>query len=265
MRNENLPRLELDGFEYPLGAGTAREDTPVAAGVSAGTSGWRGTAAKIAGKARGLADRAGIRFSREKTSGTDEIDVSYKRLLVKTGICAALAIAILVISAVVSPGDTTQATTQPQNAVGKEFDIDDDIGKLKFVENLDDGTQSVMSVLPDTAAVLPSDGAVLTAFGQSGSSGVRFGPDGQTAYGIARGTVTAVGAIGEQGYVKMQLDSGETVLYCNIEPAVQMADIVQPGQVVGTLSGDYLYVEMKSGEEYVDPIAYISEQADGAQ
>jgi hypothetical protein len=243
MQTDQLPKLELDGFQ-PFNQNTPPD------------TGWRKRAAQIASK-------AGLRIEWKKQKPDDDIDIGYKRLLVKTGICAAVAIAILVISAVSPP--IAQKNQTAGNAVSKEFDIPDDIGKLKFVEKLDDEGQSVMSVLPDSMAVIPSDGEVITTFGQAGAKGVRFSPDGQTAYCIARATVTAVGEVDGQGYVRLTLDTGETALYCNVDPAVQVDDIVSPGQVVGAVSGDYLYVEMKDGKEYVDPLAYITEHTATAQ
>jgi len=242
MQTDQLPKLELDGF-HASAPNQPAQSIPL-------DIGWRKKAAEIAKK-------AGVKIQWKKQKPGDDIDIGYKRLLVKTGICAAVAIAILIISTV-SPSIGQQLETTAGDTLSQEFDIPEDIGKLKFVEKLDDEAQSVMSVLPDSAVVIPSDGEVLTTFGQAGSSGVRYGADGQTAYCIARATVTMVGEVDGQGYVRLVLDTGETALYYNVDPLVQVDDIVQPGQIVGTVSGDYLYVEMKDGEEYIDPIAYIN-------
>lgn len=246
MRTDHLPKLELDGFTIQEGIKAPKE-------AKAAAAGWRGYAAR-------LAEKTGVKIVWKKHETGDDMDSGYKRLLVKTGICAAIAIAILTISTVTTPG-VKNAVEPAGNATSQEFDIPEDIGKLKFVENLDDDAQSVMSVLPGEVAVYPSDGEVVTAFGQAGSKGVRFSAAGRTAYGIAKGIVTAVGAIGNQGYVKLLLDTGETALYCNIEPAVAVDDIVMPGQTIGALTGDYLYVEMKNGEVCIDPLAYIEGHA----
>jgi|AGTN01.3.fsa_nt_gi Peptidase family M23. len=247
MQKDHLPKLELSGFTTP-----DERRTPAAQGREIkAPAGWRHQAARMMNK-------AGVKIVWKNESAEDDIDVGYKRLLVKTGICAAIAIAILIISTVTTPGGPQRNAESLNGSLSREFDIDEDIGKLKFVENFDDEAESVMSVLPDTAVVYPSDGAVITAFGQSGAKGVRFSSEGTTAYSIARATVTSVGEIDGQGYAKLLLDTGETALYCNIEPLVQTDDIVGAGQTIGTLSGDYLYVEMKDGDTFVDPIAYIN-------
>ncbi len=243
MQTDQLPKLELDGFNTPK-----KNTSP--------ETGWRKRAGKIA-------EKAGLRIEWNKRKPEDDIDIGYKRLLVKTGVCAAVAIAILVISAVSPP--IQQQTTASNDAISQEFDIPEDIGKLKFVDSLDGEAQSVMSVLPGGVAVIPSDGAVVTTFGQAGAKGVRFSAQGETAYCIARATVTMVGEVDGQGYVRFVLDSGESVLYVGVDPVVQVDDIVNPGQTVGSVPGDYLYVEMKDGEDYIDPLAYISAHIASAQ
>jgi len=243
MQTDQLPKLELDGFNTP------NRSTPP-------ETGWRKRAGQIAQK-------AGLKIEWNKRKPDDDIDVGYKRLLVKTGVCAAIAIAILIISAVSPP--VQQQNTAVNDAVSQEFDIPEDIGKLKFVDNLDGDAQSVMSVLPGNVVIAPSDGDVLTTFGQAGSKGVRFSAQGETAYSLARATVTAVGEVDGKGYVRFVLDTGETVLYVGVEPVVQVDDIVNPGQTIGAVTGDYLYVEMKDGEEYIDPLTYISAHTATAQ
>lgn len=245
MQKDHLPRLELDGFTTP-----EERKNSAAKDRGARTAGWREKAVRMMNKAK-------IKIVWKKEDADDDIDAGYKRLLVKTGICAAIAIAILIISTITPPG-VPQAMKTSGEAVSQEFDIDEDIGRLKFVEKLDDDVESVMSMLPAAAVVYPSDGAVTTTFGQGGAKGVRFSAEGTTAYSIAKATVQSVGDINGQGYVKLLLDTGETALYCNIEPAVQQSDIVGAGQVIGTLSADYLYVEMKDGDAFIDPIAYIN-------
>jgi hypothetical protein len=34
-----------------------------------------------------------------------------------------------------------------------------------------------------------------------------------------------------------------------------------PGQVIGEIVDNYIYMEMKDGDAYIDPIAYIKEHA----
>lgn len=197
---------------------------------------------------------------KKSNASDDETDIGYKRLLVKTGICAAIAVSILVISSLDTPSSNELAQTLSQ-AVNHEFEIDEDIGRLKFVQNLDDNAQSVFSERPDNAVIYPADGEVITRFGHGGSVGVRMTTQTDSILCIAKGTVSAVGNINDAGYVTVMLDSGETIAYYNVVPSVKVNDIVQAGQTVGTLSGKYLYFEMRQGEEYLDPLEYIKQHA----
>jgi murein DD-endopeptidase MepM/ murein hydrolase activator NlpD len=241
MDKDSLPKLELDGFTSEI-----KKNEPIT---------WKTKAAKFA-------QRAGIPVKTEeerKTPARPEMkdeDLKYRRLLIKTGICAAIAVVILGIASINSPAAETITDTIGET-VNHEFDIDQDIGRLKFVDNLNDETQSVFSPLPDNMAVYPAEGEIVTAFGQSGSKGMRMDPVGTQVLSIAKGTVEYTGEIDGAGYLKVKLDSGETAYYYNVDPVVKADDIVRPGQQIGDLSGDYLYVEIKDGDTYVDPIAYI--------
>jgi len=251
MEKQSLPKLEIEGFTiYPSGGGSYRPD--ISAARAATKISWRDRAFRLVrrkGRAAG------------KASG-DDVDPAYKKLLIKTGICAAIAIALLVISTVETPGSGVTDTLN--RVVTHEFDIDKDIGRLKFVQTLDE-VEAVFSEQPgQPSAVYPASGDIVTEFGKTGSKGVRIKASGSVS-SIARSTVTAVGEIGGAGYVVTVLDTGETVTYYNIDPVVQVDDIVEAGQTVGKVLDGHLYVEMKEGEEYIDPIAFIEQQISAVQ
>jgi hypothetical protein len=246
MEKQSLPKLDIEGFAtYSWGESPYRPES--SAIRTAGNESWRH-------RVSGLMHREGGTVKDKP----DDVDPAYKKLLIKTGICAAVAIALLVISTVEPPGEGGITDTLNQ-VVSHEFDIDKDIGRLKFVQTLDE-TEAVFSEQPGLlAAVYPADGDIVTEYGEAGSRGVRFEASGSAAC-IARGTVTAAGEIGGTGYIKTVLDTGETVSYYNIDPAVKVDDIVAAGRTVGEVEGGYLYVEMKDGEEYIDPIAFIEQK-----
>lgn len=239
MDKQSLPKLETEGFVTT----EARKPS------------WRAPAGRLLRKKAG---KKAQNVPLEK--GEDEIDIGYKRLLIKTGVCAAVAIAILVLSSVDAPV-TKDLTQTVKETVNHEFDIEEDIGRLKFVQSLDEESASVFSPLPQAAAVYPADGEVVTRFGEDGAMGIRMTTQQADILCIARGTVTSVGQIGDAGYVTLVLDTGETVAFHNIVPSVQINDIVPAGQKLGELSGQYLYIEMRQGEDYVDPLVYIKTHA----
>lgn len=245
MDKDNLPKLKIEGF-----TNVQRQPKRTL---------WKDRASDIAQRFS-LNRNASKPSDAAKQAKHHDVDVGYKRLLIKTGVCAAIAIVILAISSINTPtaNNITQAIDK---AVNHEFDIEEDIGRLKFVQNLDEELQNVFSPTPDAAVVFPSGGEVITSFGEGGSKGVRITPEGQQIVSIAKGTVTSVGTIDDNGYVKVVLDAGETVTFFNIAPVVLTDDIVLPGQPIGDVSGEYLYLEMKDGEEFIDPIAYIQKRA----
>jgi murein DD-endopeptidase MepM/ murein hydrolase activator NlpD len=249
MDKDSLPKLEIGGFTNE----TAKKPATVQSAT------WRE-------KAAGLVHKAGIRIkiTDEKNGKRDEdTELGYRRLLIKTGICAAIAVVILGIASINNPAADSMTQTI-NDTVNHEFDINEDIGRLKFVDNLNDELEGAFSALPDNVAVYPVEGDVVTTFGQAGSKGVRFSSTGTQIVSIAKGTVEYTGDIDGSGYVKVTLDTGETAVYYNLDPSVKVDDIVKPGQEIGNLTGDYLYLELKSGDEYVDPIEYIQSHAASA-
>ena len=93
MEKQSLPKLEIEGFTiYPSGRGSYRPEND--ASGAAGKASWRDRASRMVGRKGRAAGKA---------SG-DDVDPAYRKLLIKTGICAAIAIALLVISTVETPG-----------------------------------------------------------------------------------------------------------------------------------------------------------------
>ncbi len=239
MDKEQLPKLNTEGFTTVAKPRRTPVNSPAA------------VAHRIVGP---------VKRAYKQEPKDDEVDIGFKRLMIKTGVCAAIAVVILALSSIDTPV-TNNITDTISETVNHEFDIEEDIGRLKFVQNLGDDVQGVFSTSEVTSAVYPAEGEVVTTFGESGSQGVRFAPVGTEIVSIAKGTVTEVGEIEGMGYVKVVLDTGETVVYHNISSLVQCDDIVMPGQPVGHTQEDYLYLELQSDGEYIDPMAFIKERA----
>lgn len=250
MDKDIMPKLELDGFTY--------ETRRLAQNPNL-NEGWTSKAAKFAKSAQERLKN--IKFSKtDAKRGQSEPELKYRRLLIKTGACAVIAVVILGIASVNT--QNADAIKQAINStVNHEFDMDQDIGKLKFVDNLNDETESVFSPLPDAAAVYPAASYnVVTAFGKAGSQGVRLKLAGTQVLNIAKGTVDHIGKINGSEFVQVKFDTGETAYYYGIEPSVKLHDIVTAGQAIGNVTGDYLYVELKRGGACIDPMAYIEQR-----
>jgi len=244
MDEKNLPKLDTVGFE------TRNEKT---------TFMWQKDEEKQNAKQekRGSILKSKAAHIVSRIGGDKDKDESrYNKLLIKTGICAGIAVVILAISSINSPVANT-ITESIDAVVNHEFDIDEDIGRLKFVQSLDEGEQSVFSPAATSAVVPPVSGEVITCFGEGGSSGVRMSSVDNEVVCIAKGTVTATGLIDGNGYVKILLDTGQEVSMYNISPVVLVDDIVSPGQRIGSITGDYLYIEMKQDDVFIDPALFI--------
>jgi len=246
MDKDSLPKLEIDGFTY-------EQKTKPQAAVKKTYDFLRVT--KDAGKRI-----KEFRLAQAARPERSEPDVDYRRFILKTGACAVIAVLILGIASIGSP-DTRFITEALNGAQQHEFNMDEDIGRLKFVDTLDGESQSVFSANPGAVAVYPAKGDIVTAFGQAGSSGIRIKPANAKAVCIAKGTVEQTGKINGEQYIKIALDTGEAVYYYGINPVVKVRDIVKPGELVGDIIGDYLYIEIKDKDKYIDPVAFIERQA----
>ena len=241
MNKEKLPKLET-AFETKVEKSEFMWDNKKEVTDTAKDRGFRD-------KASSLAKR--IRQGAEKQSE----DAGFRKLLIKAGVCAGIAVIVLAISVINTP-TANNITEGIDSIVNHEFDIDEDIGRLKFVESLE-GSMSVFSPDTENMVVQPYDGEIVTCFGDGGSSGVRISPTSEDVFSMAKGTVTAVGMIDGKGYAKILLDTGEEVTFYNMSPDIKVDDIVNPGQKIGIVTGDYLYIELMSDGEYIDPVAFV--------
>lgn len=250
MDKNSLPKLETDGFTYEQ----KRK---------------RQSASKLAGDLMRIARVAGNNIKKFRSEGSKgkadrcEPDIKYRRFMFKTGACAVIAVVILGIASVDSP-DTKSITQALNGTQQRQFNMDEDIGRLKFVNTLGNESQSVFSSSPAGLAVYPAEGDIVTAFGQSGSQGVRIKPVNAKAVSISKGSVGQTGEINGEQYIKITLDTGEAVFYYGINPVVKVHDIVTAGQQVGDITGDYLYIEIRDKDKYIDPITFIEQQQSAA-
>jgi murein DD-endopeptidase MepM/ murein hydrolase activator NlpD len=253
MDKDSMPKLEIDGFTYET-----KKEAKAPEGFQAKAD-WR---AKAVQYARSSAERIKkFRWTKGPASqSSSEPDIKYRRLLIKTGVCAVIAVVILGVASI-GTQDAKSLTQAIDNTLNHQFNMDEDIGRLKFVDNLSDQTESVFSPLPDSAAVYPADKySIVTVFGQAGSQGVRIRPEGTEILNIAKGTVEYIGKINDSEYVQVKFDTGETALYYGIAPSVKVDDIVKAGQAIGDVTNDYLYLEVKKDGACIDPMAYIEER-----
>lgn len=194
---------------------------------------------------RGVLDKAADSEESKRTTG----------LIVKLGICACVCTLALGLRLVNTPA-TERIARDVKNAITTEMDIDDTIGKLKFVQN-DSAT-----VFGDSINVtLPVKGEIRQKFGDADSEGILFGcTKGSSVVACADGVVEALGQSEEMGnYVQLRHAAGlETYAYGLSEVSVEKGQPLKSGDVLGKAAGDTLYFESRVNGWPQDPLKLYS-------
>ncbi len=177
--------------------------------------------------------------------------------MIKLGVCAAVCVMALGLRLINTPA-TVQLAQDVRQAITTEIDVDETIGKLKFVDGdavADDGTAMVFGAMEVT---LPVQGEVREQFGENGSNGVLFAcTQGASGVACADGVVEALGTDEARGqYVRLRHAAGlETFLYGLAEVAVEQGQPLKSGDILGKSAGDSLYFEARVNGAPQDPLA----------
>ena len=133
-----------------------------------------------------------------------------------------------------------------------DFVIDEDIGKLKFVNSDGEDQQSTAVMSRNIEAFhYPLEGEVVKSFSEQ-NQGVTIQPsdDQQQVICMRDGTV----AKKIRSTLVMQNQDGSITLYDGIDSKVEVGTQISSGQELGALSGESLYVETLIDGKYVDPL-----------
>lgn len=175
---------------------------------------------------------------------------SYKKLVVNTCVCGLIALAVVGIKYTDTPF-TNMLLGHIEDAVNTDFVIDEDIGKLKFV-NSDHTIQDTAVMSRNIEAFhYPLEGEVITPFDEQ-HQGATIQPldDKQQVKCIKDGTVAKV----IDSTIVMQNQDGSITLYDGIDSKIEVGAQISSGDALGALSKDCLYVETLVNGEYVDPL-----------
>ena len=149
------------------------------------------------------------------------------------------------------------------------MDIDETLGKLKFVTNYIPDSVAVFGQKLDQSQEItpffgiPAEGKVVRQFGQ-GNDGIDILGSKNNIYAVADGSVIAIGEDGNGGrYIRIDHGNEITTLYegcSNID--VNIGDRVIKGEKIGTMgaepSGGYtLHFETWMKNKTVDPLKLI--------
>ncbi len=172
---------------------------------------------------------------------TEEIPDNYRKLIARTAVCVILALGIWGIKNVDSVV-TDQVSQGINSATSGESEIDEDLGKLKFVSGRDAETDTVYS--------LPLEGEIIASFADTEKDVQIQSELNADVKAILSGTVILVG----EDTVIIENDNGTQTTYSGIVSSVTAGDMVQSADVIGQLAGEILCLETVSGIGYVDSL-----------
>jgi len=201
------------------------------------------------------------RYNFRNQSGYDEETDKSVTLLRNMVICAVIILLVVILKSIDTPF-CRSVLEYVRGAVTTEFDIDDTLGKLKFVDNwIPDNVKAVFSdqtakkelrdevddILKqlDIKFSVPAEGKVIAFFGEpKGEKGKELnngidvqGNQNDNIYAVYDGYVTAIGEDEISGkYIEINQGNNIVTLYTGCsEFAVNVGERVKKGQMIGKM------------------------------
>ncbi len=253
----NIPKIQVDGF-------VSKSVEPKLMRLEMGppraeiVSPWKNTVQALPPRSYARQTiKAAPNGARKRDYDEAESERKSTALMIKLGVCAAVCVMALGLRLINTPA-TTQLAQDVRQVITTEIDVDETIGKLKFVDGKaapEDGTAMVFGALNVT---LPVQGEVREQFGENGSNGVLFAcSQGASGIACADGVVEALGVDEIRGqYVRLRHAAGlETFLYGLSEVSVEQGQPLKSGDILGKSAGDSLYFEARVNGAPQDPLA----------
>lgn len=174
----------------------------------------------------------------------EEMPESYKKLLVRTAVCAILVLGIWGIRNLdydvtnrISDGIVKATADEPAAT-----DDDEDLGKLKFV--------SGEEVLATEGYSLPVTGEVVESFSDTEKDVKIKSEQAAKVNAILSGVVVKT----TEDSVVIENENGTVTTYTGLVPGVVAGDKVKNSDSIGTLEGEILCLETVSGIGYIDSL-----------
>jgi murein DD-endopeptidase MepM/ murein hydrolase activator NlpD len=249
---DRVAKLEIAGF-------TNAEITPERKEVNTiAVNGQPGWYTEVYNKAKGAVKSAGKRLRLTK-KGEDDEGRTIRSLMLKTGICAFIALLLLLVKNIDSPF-TNSISQGVQNVLENDTDIEKEIGRLKFVQNLF-GSEPVLSEITNSDYVYPVEGKVVKKFGEDNASGITIETKmNSPVLSVAACKVKQLSDEKNGTVVRVQLEDGTEVVYAGLVARVEEGDAVKKGGILGTLKGNTLSLGVYRDGKAVDPLAFLSKR-----
>lgn len=251
---DSIAKLEITGFTNSEIRPELKEDRSMV--VNAQPGWYSGPLEKAVGAARKVRNKLTLRRTDE---GAEEDLRTVRSLLFKTAVCACIALLLLLVKNINSPF-TNEITQGIKTAINTETDLEKEIGRLKFVQNLF-GSEPVLSEITEKTYAYPVEGKVTKKFGEDGSSGIAvetslYSP----VICAAAGKVIALSGEDEGLNLRVQLEDGTEIVYGGVVPRVKEGDTVKKGGILGTLKGNTLNLAVYQKGKAVDPLEFLSKR-----
>jgi|GEM_PF-3088292 len=170
------------------------------------------------------------------------------RLCIQIGVCALLLISVISLKAIDSPF-TNNTLDGINRIVSSDVDIDEDLGRLKFV------SEDMVSVFNEDLS-LPIE-ALAYELVDDNRSLVIQGTKNEPVFATFGGKAAIVDTPNEGNSLIIEHESGIKSVYSGVIPTVFDDDTVSTGQAVGYLSDDYLRVNIMYQGDYLKPEEFI--------
>ncbi len=254
----NIPKIQMDGFVSKSVEPKNIRPTMSPPRAQIVAPGWSNSPAPMQPPTAAppkMYARKTVRAQPARAYSEHEEDRKTTALLIKLGVCAAVCILALGLRLINTP-ETAQIAQDVKQVITTEIDVDETIGKLKFVDGsaVQDDTAMVFGAANVT---LPVQGEVRQQFGEEGLDGVVFAcAQGASGIACADGVVEALGTDETRGqYVRVRHAAGlETFLYGLSDVAVEKGQPLKTGDILGKSAGDSLYFEVRVNGAPQDPM-----------
>ncbi|MGI6168181.1 MAG: peptidoglycan DD-metalloendopeptidase family protein [Christensenellales bacterium] len=185
----------------------------------------------------------------------DEEQRKTATLIIKACVCAALCLAAFLVHL----SDTAAAQSISRgirSVLTYNIDLDETLGKLKFVDNFIPGVQEVFT--EKSSLIQPVLGSVSEGFSQNGRGILFVGTEQSKVVASADGYVSQMGEDERYGrFVAIKHGAGVETFYYGLETVeIKEGKIVSRGQTLGAGTAQ-VFFEVRQDHVAVDPVGYM--------
>lgn len=175
----------------------------------------------------------------------------FTKHVIQIGICVLVLTAVISLKAIDKPF-AEKTLSGLSKVINAEVDIDEDLGRLKFVSD------DYLSVFNENLS-LPVDALSYQLLDDDDKSMMILGKKNEPVFATFSGEIQKSEGTENNDLVIIMHESGIKSVYSGVIPTVFESDSVSAGQAVGYLLGDYLTVNIIFNGEYLNPDDFIKD------